>query len=74
MAERLDRDRIADVANALDAALEVRDARIGWAGAYDHGTPPSTLEVASGIVPRLRQLGWALVRIAPADDDAQVPA
>lgn len=74
MAERLDRDRIADVATALDATLEVRDARIGWAGAYDHGDPPTALEVASGIVPRLRQLGWVLVRTAPAADDAQAPA
>lgn len=38
---------------ALKATLAVYDARIGWAGAYDHGDPPTIDAIAKGIAARL---------------------
>ena len=59
----VDRDDIvAALANALGGALEARDGRIAWQGAYDHGNPPSCAEIADSVLPRLERQGYVIRR------------
>ncbi|HYI67101.1 MAG TPA: hypothetical protein VEW95_09275 [Candidatus Limnocylindrales bacterium] len=44
------------LATALQGALDARDGRIDWSGAYDHGQPPSVEQIARSMAPRLEKL------------------